>query len=204
VSIGRYAVVIVTLALTVLVVEVVVGHAVPLRVPLQELPFRVGPWIGRVEILDQEFMARARPDEALSRRYADDAGSPLYLYVGYYARGATRGQVQAVCHGECRILSVREEQLDLMGGRVSVNRALTRQDGRPVVVLYWFQQGSQVVNDPYRGKAEQALRVVSRRRSDGALVRISVPVDTTDEEAWERGVAFAGLVAPLLRGHFAE
>lgn len=200
----RYGLVVATLALTILVVEVVVGPAVPLRIPLQELPFRIGAWTGRVEILDQEFMLRARPDEVLNRRYADDAGRPLYLYVGYYTRGASRGQVQAVCYGDCKVLKVRAEQLDLAGETVTVNRALTHQERRPVVVLYWFQNGSRVISDPYRGKAVQAMRVMAQRRSDGALVRISVPIATTEEEAWGRGAAFAGLVAPQLRGYFSE
>lgn len=200
----RSAVVVTTLALTVLVVEVVIGHAVPLRAPLQELPFRVGWWTGRVEALDPDFMLRARPDEVLNRRYTDDAGRPIYLYVGYYTRGSTRSQVQAVCHGECRIRGVRAERLTLAGETVTVNRALTLQERRPVMVLYWFQKGSQVIHDPYRGKADQARRVLAQRRSDGALVRISVPVATTEDEAWVRATAFAGLVAPLLREYFYE
>ncbi len=200
----RYGLVVATLVALPILVEVVIGHAVPLRMPLQEMPFRVGGWTGRVEALDPDFMVRARPDEVLNRRYADDSGRPIYLYVGYYTRGATRGQVQATCHGDCKVLGVRAEQLVLAGEAVTVNRALTQQQRRPVVVLYWFQKGTQVVSDPHRVKAEQALRVVAQRRSDGALIRVSVPIATSEDEAWARATAFAGLVAPLLREHFAE
>lgn len=200
----RYGLASATLALTVLVVEVVVGRAVPLRIPLQELPFRLSTWRGRVEPIDPVFLRRARPDEALHRRYVEETGRAVLLYIGYYERQASRGQAQAICQGECEILDEGVEVIAVRQGPITVNRALALVGSTPMVVLYWYQQGDHVTQNPYRGKIEQARRALRHRRSEGALVRVSAPVVSVEDEARERAVAFVRALFPVLRPHLPD
>lgn len=200
----RYGVAAATLAFTILALEVLVGRAVPLRVPLQELPFRLSTWRGRVEPIDPVFLQRARPDEVLNRRYVDEAGSVVLLYVGYYERQAARGQAQAACQVDCKVLNTGVEIIDVQDGPITVNRVLVRQGWSFIAVLYWYQQGSVVTQDAYRGKIAQARRVLRYRRSEGALVRVAAPIVTTPGEARERAVAFVKTLFPALRPHLPE
>lgn len=193
-----------TLALAVLVMGVVVGHAVPVRVPLQDLPFQISRWTGRTELVDDAYLRRVRPDEFVARRYVDARGRSLVLYVGYYARQASRGQVQAVCHGTCRGIARGIEQVPGPAGSGTVNRAEVEWDGVRMAVLYWYQQGGRITHDPYRGKLEQMRRVLRSRRSDGALVRVAVPIETTEYDAREEALAFATALIPLLGRHLPD
>lgn len=200
----RYGMAAATLAFAILAVEVLVGRAVPLRVPLQELPFRLSTWRGTVEPIDPVFLQRARPDEVLHRRYVDEAGGVVSVYVGYYERQAARGQAQAACQVDCKVLNTGVEVIDVQDGPITVNRAFVREGWSFLAVLYWYQQGSVVTHDPYRGKIAQARRVLRSRRSEGALVRVSAPIVTTADEALERSVAFVKAVFPALRPHLPD
>jgi EpsI family protein len=87
---------------------------------------------------------------------------------------------------------------------VEVNRALVVQDGEPMAVLYWYQQGKALVADPYRGKLQLAKRTLFGRRSDGALVRISAPVVGEVEEAVARAERFAAEALPVILQYMPE
>ena len=200
----RYGLAVVTLALATLAVEALAGPAVPLRVPLHEFPARLSSWTGWVEPMDPEFLQRVHPDEVLNRRYTGQSGRVISLYVGYYARQASRGQVRAVCQRECETVSSGTEVLDVQGATITVNRALIRQVGRLIFVLYWYQQGGRVIHDPHRAKLDQARRALSDRRSEGALVRVAAPMVDTQDEARERSIAFVKELFPLLRRHLPE
>ncbi len=200
----RYGVAMSTLALAAFASDVLLGQAVPPRVPLHEAPFRIENWTGRVEPVDPELVRRARPDEVLNRRYVDEHGRIVLVYVGYYGRQASRGQVLAACQGECQIVTTDVHRIDVAGGPIDVNRAGVRQDGSLMTVLYWYQQGSRVTHHPVRSKVEQVRRALFRRRSDGAVVRVTAPLATTEDEAWQRAEAFVKALVPVLRGHLPE
>jgi EpsI family protein len=197
----RYGLVIATLAATGLVSELRAGARRPPAIPLSDVPFRIDGWTARAEPVDADVLDRARPDEVLSRRYADDQGRVVVVYVGYYTRGATRGQVMAVCGGECQVLTAGTSRIDTADGAWTVNRASIRQGGLVSAVLYWFHLGPRVTHDPFRGKIEQARQALLHRRSDGAVVRITVPVVGTEEQAWAQGKAFARPFLAVLRRH---
>ncbi len=201
---GRSVVALLTLALAAVLVQTVEGRAVPLRIPLHEMPFQLGSWTGRAEPADPALLERARPDEVLSRQYADVRGRVVRLYVGSYRRQASRGQVLAACHGNCEIAAAHLRRIDVPGGPITVNAAQIRQDGVLLLALWWYQQADLTTYAPHRGKIEQVKRAFLKRRSDGAVVRVTAPVSTTTDEAAQRATAFVEILFPLLRQHFPE
>jgi len=188
-----------TLVVTIAVTQAFVGRAMPLRVPLSEFPFHFAGWSGRAEPIPPEILERARPDEAISRRYTDGEGRVVLLYVGYYTHEATRGQVLAACPEDCTSLAEGTEPIDIQGTPVTINWARVVQDRSERVVLYWFQNGGRVSQNAYRAKWDQVLRTFLRRRSEGATVRVSALVDSTEDEAQRRAIAFAKYLFPALR-----
>ncbi len=193
-----------TLLLAAVVLQASLGHAVPLRESFERFPRRLGAWVGSNEAPDPEALARARPDEYLSRRYGDAAGRPVVLYVAYFARESSRAQVQAVCWGSCQVRDVKPHRVRLGPSALEVNRAWVVQDGEPAVVLYWYQLGHTTLRDPYRAKLDQALRALLGRRSDGALVRVSAPVRGEPEEALARAEGFLRAALPELLRYLPE
>jgi EpsI family protein len=198
-SAWRYAAAVGTLVLAILAVSATVGRAVPLAGPLEELPFALGGWTGQTTPAPAEAVRRTRPDGILSRRYLDSHGNDAQLYVAYYSHEAARAEILALCEDECVVLKRGTERIPIAGGAETVNRGLVQQDGNDYVVLYWFQHGPQIVHDASRAKLGMAWRALSTRRSDGALVRISSRVFTTEEAAAQHAVTFTELMLPHLR-----
>ena len=198
-SAWRYAAAAGTLVLAILAIAAPVGRAVPLAGPLETLPFSLGGWTGQTTPVPAEAVRRSRPDAILSRRFLDAHGNDAQLYIAYYSHEAARAEILAMCEDECQLLKRGTERIATAGGESTVNRALVQQDGNDYVVLYWFQYGSQVVNDASRAKLTLAWRALSTRRSDGTLVRISSRVFTTEETAAQHATAFTEMVLPHLR-----
>lgn len=186
------------------VLEIGLGRVVPLRVPLDEFPRRLGTWVGRDEPLDSDTLSRTRPDAHLSRRYTDPQGRSVHLYVAYFSREAYRAQVQAACWGACEIREARPHRVQAGQFGLEVNRAIVVQDGEPGVVLYWYQQGRRVLRDSHRVKLENLRRALVHRRSDGALVRVLAPVRSSFDEAQVRAEAFVRAAVGELLRHLPE
>jgi EpsI family protein len=194
-----------TAVLAVLLLHVLVGRAVSLALPLTELPFDIGSWTGRSETIPPAMWQRARPDQAVSRRYMDGSGRAVTVYVGYYTHEASRGQALAVCPGDCEVLDTGVQAIGVDGGHVLVSRARVQQNGIYAVILYWYHSGHGVVTDASsQRRFDQFLRAVRSRRSDGAVVRVSAAISSTEQEAIERGVAFVQTFMPVLRRHLPE
>lgn len=193
-----------TLTAASVVTGTLAGFSVPVRIPLAELPFALAGWSGHAEPISPEFLTRTRPDDVLHRRYVDNRGREIVVYVAHYVRDAGQGQVLAQCPVDCLVVDAATEALEVAGRAAVVNRAEVVQNGVPMVVLYWFEQGQRIFADPYRGKVEQARRAFRERRTDGTVIRISAPVIASVYEARERAVAFARVLVPVLLRHLPE
>ncbi|MDR5708521.1 MAG: EpsI family protein [Armatimonadota bacterium] len=193
-----------SLLLAAVVLQVTLGHVVPLREGFEAFPHRLGPWAGTDEVPEPDALARTRPDAFLSRRYADPEGRSVVLYVAYFARESSRAQIQAACWGSCQVREVRPHRVRVGRSALEVNRAWVVQEGEPAVILYWYQLGGATLRDPYRAKLDQALRVLLKQRSDGALVRVSAPVRSDPLEALGRAENFLRAALPELLRYLPE
>jgi EpsI family protein len=68
------------------------------------------------------------------------------------------------------------------------------------VVLYWYQQsGGRLVTNEYLGRVHLVLDSLTTRRTDAALIRVSVPSDAQDPAAAARtGLEFLEAAYPVL------
>ena len=78
-----------------------------------------------------------------------------------------------------------------MINRVIVQKGLDRQ-----LVLYWYQAHGRIVASEYWGKVYTVVDAIRLNRSDGAMVRIIVPIPSMNEgaetEAERLALEFAG------------
>jgi EpsI family protein len=166
---------------------------------LEEVPLKIDSWTGLAEPVDPRFLERTRPDEILNRRYVNDAGRAVSLYVAYYTRQASRSQVSPACPGECAVIRAGLDSVDIGGHPLFVSRVQVRQDGIRMTALYWYQEGNSTLDPGNQRKVEWLMRAFRRHRSNGALVRVSVPLDTSEGEAQERSRTFVKAVFPYLQ-----
>ncbi|MBK6451780.1 MAG: EpsI family protein [Proteobacteria bacterium] len=91
-----------------------------------------------------------------------------------------------------------------IGGQpLRVNRALIQYGSQRQLVYYWFQQRGRVITNEYLVKWYLFWDSLTRNRSDGALVRLTVPVPEGAVEAQaDRQLAqFARDVVPMLEDY---
>lgn len=185
------------------------AEPVPIKQPLASCPMLIDTWQGqKAPDFDAQTLAVLGVDEYISRTYADPTGKPVSLYVGYYAsqrQGDTMHSPLNCLPGAgwspvsfSRIgLPVRKAansaEETVLVNRYVIEKGLDRQ-----MVLYWYQSQGRVVASEYWGKFYLVLDAIRHNRTDGALVRIVVPIQSDEAEAEKRAVAFGQTLYPLL------
>lgn len=187
------------------------GEARVSRHQLKEFPTEVGSWrqVGSDFRFDQETERVLRADDYLSRNYTRGDGSAANLYVGYYAtqrNGATY-------HSPLNCLPGAGWSMN-EPGKITIspangapafeaNRYIIEQGSDRQLLVYWYQGRGRAVASEYWGKIYTVLDSISRRRSDGAMVRVMIPLPKgqSEQAALEASADLAGKVAPLLPGY---
>jgi EpsI family protein len=65
-------------------------------------------------------------------------------------------------------------------------------------MIYWYQGRGRAVASEYWGKIYTVLDSVRRHRSDGAMVRVMVPVGNSQEDAQKTAIEMASEAAAQL------
>ena len=182
------------------------------RRPLAEFPTEVGGWrqTGRDVRFDAATEAVLRADDYVSRDYVGDGGTSASLYVGYYATqrtGATYHSPLNCLPGSGWTLNEpgRVEIKPADGSRAfEANRYIIEHAGDRQLMIYWYQGRGRAVASEYVDKAYTVFDSIRRRRSDGSMVRVLVPVRGSESEALERAAQFASQVEPHLGAYVPD
>ena len=129
---------------------------------------------------------------------------PVWLYVGFYQSqrtGATYHSPKNCLPGagwqfmESDFITLTmPDQTSITVNKVLIQKGLEKQ-----VILYWYHDRGRVIASEYWAKGYLVWDAMTKNRSDGSLVRISVPVkDGTVQEAFDQGVEFLRDLWPTL------
>ena len=184
-----------------------VGEASVERRALREFPSELGAW--RQRGADTKFDAATeavlRADDYLARDFqrASD-GAAANFYVGYYAsqrNGATyHSPLNCLPGAGWAMTDAGRIHITPQGGgpAIEANRYIIENGGQRSLLVYWYQGRGRAVASEYWGKIYTVLDSVARRRSDGAMVRVVVPVGHSEAEALKTATEVAALAAPHL------
>jgi EpsI family protein len=78
------------------------------------------------------------------------------------------------------------------------NRFVVANGRDRALMIYWYQGRGRALASEYWGKVYTVIDSVRRRRSDGAMVRVMVPVGNSQEEAQQSAVEMASQAAAQL------
>jgi len=140
------------------------------------------------------------------KKQIESVGSPLpvWLYVGYYQSqrtGATYHSPKNCLPGagwqfmesDFVTLTMPDQ------AKITVNKVLIQKGLEKQVILYWYHDRGRVIASEYWAKGYLVWDAMTKNRSDGSLVRISVPVkDGSVQEAFDQGTAFLRDLWPVL------
>lgn len=124
------------------------------------------------------------------------------LYVGYYMQQAGGRTIHSPknCLPGSGWQALDAQTLTVGGpsGPVQVNRYVITNDVETALVLYWYQGRGRVEANEYVVKLDLLRDAAFRRRSEEALVRIVVPLRSTEAEALDVATRTATAVMPAL------
>jgi EpsI family protein len=81
---------------------------------------------------------------------------------------------------------------------MAINYMFMDQMGNRMLVYYWYLQRGRWLASEYLNKFYMGLDNLTRRRKDGALVRLITPAQPNVEEARKRLDAFVLQLVPVL------
>jgi EpsI family protein len=175
------------------------------RKVLLEFPKEVGTWkqAGGDQRFDNATMEILGASDYLLRDYRNTDGRVANFYVGYYAsqrNGATYHSPLNCLPGSGWTLSQPASITITPEGRKPfvANKYLVQNGDHKQLLIYWYQGRGRAVASEYWGKIYTVIDSVRMRRSDAAMVRVMLPVGTSEADATRAGADLAARAASAL------
>ncbi len=167
----------------------------PPRSEFSVFPLQVGDWVcPRREQMEQKMVDNLGvTDYFICEYHSPNEPMPAGVYVGYHASqvgtedgGETRIHPPAHClpGSGWAIIAAEDVVLDvpgLPGGPQPVKRVVIAKGEARQVVYYWYQERGRVIADDWKKIVALFWDRARVSRTDGALVRFTLPVVRGDE-----------------------
>ena len=186
------------------------------RTSFDAFPTALGSWRESLRTpLDARTLEVLGVTDYLTRSYAIAGGrTPVDLYLGYWAsqrQGETIHSPQNCLPGAgwqpvSRSTILVADPRNPGGPRLPVNRYVIQKGTDRDLVIYWFQSHGRVVASEYWSKFYLVADALRLNRSDGAIVRLVVPMigDDGESQADALGLRFITDLVPGLGGFLPE
>lgn len=181
------------------------GEAHVERKALKDFPQTIGAWqrTGTDQLLDDETLKVLKASDYLLRDFRKPQGPVANLYVGYYATQRTG----ATYHSPLNCLPGSGWQLSEPGkatvglpdgSSFVANKYVIENGENRSLMIYWYQGRGRNVASEYWGKIYTVFDSVRLRRSNGAMVRVTVPVRGSVEDAEKAAIEFSSAASVVL------
>src|SRR6185436_877605 len=181
------------------------GEAHVERKELKDFPETIGAWqrTGNDQTIDDATLKVLRASDYLLRDFRKPGSPVANLYVGYYATqrtGATYHSPLNCLPGSGWTLSEPgKAKIGLSDGSSFVANQYVIQNGDyKSLMIYWYQGRGRSVASEYWGKVYTVIDSVRLRRSDGAMVRVTVPLGQSETAALETAKDLSARAAAAL------
>ena len=180
---------------------------IPQRSSFTQYPNTVGTWTSRREALEPVYLNVLMLDDYYLADFTRDSEPPINLYIAWYnsqrAGHSSHSPRSCLPGGGWQIKSLTQRMLPAVrAGReaLRVNRVLIQLGTRKQLVYYWFQQRGRVITNEYGVKWYLFWDALTRNRSDGAMVRLVIPLPAggTEIAADRLLTEFAAAATPTL------
>jgi EpsI family protein len=176
--------------------------------PLESFPYQIDGWEGAPIELDDEVTAMLRADQNVMRVYWNAPETHhVWLYIGYYGteRGGRPEHIPEVCYPSAGWMIRDARELTIVeANHLTADEFVVEREGDRQLVQFWYRSSRRTgIHDGFGSLSDRILNRVLHGRADGALIRISTPIDDGGiEPARERLRGFAAAVERLLPGHW--
>jgi EpsI family protein len=207
------------MAVILLGVTLVLSHGIEFRekVPIvksfDRFPLQVGGWTGRKESMEQKFIDSLDLSDYVIVDYQNGDGKQVNFYTAYYEsqrKGESIHSPATCLPGGGWIFKQAGRTVipvpGYRGGFMPVSRAFIEKNGFRQLTYYWFPVRGRILTNVYQLKLYTFWDALTRRRTDGALVRLITPVYDSEElkTAEKRLQAFAKAIVPVLNEYLPD
>ncbi len=179
----------------------------PQRTLFSAFPLEIEDWRGRSETMETIYLDALKLTDYALINYRHGEQPPVNFYVAYYEsqkKGQSAHSPKSCLPGGGWVMETFGQRtidgVSVNGAPLTVNRTLISYGESRQLVYYWFQQRGRLLSNEYLVKWFVFWDALTRNRTDGALVRLIVPLPKGQDvdEADAALSAFAAAVVPLL------
>jgi EpsI family protein len=180
------------------------GEAHVDRKPLKDFPAQLGQWQkSKDQVIDEPTMKVLRASDYILRDFRRPDGQAANFYVGYYAsqrEGASYHSPLNCLPGSGWTLTNPDSvTISLPDGRTfAANKYVIQNGDYKSLMIYWYQGRGRAIASEYWGKVYTVIDSVRLRRSDGAMVRVTVPIGDSETAALDSAKDLSARAAAAL------
>jgi EpsI family protein len=182
------------------------AETVPPVPPLARFPEMLGAWRMQKDIsVEKEVLDLLRADDTLNRVYVSPSRGYSYLWIAYFKTqryGQSPHSPKNCLPGsgwepvEDSRITIRVPDWDKP---ITINRYVVERGDDRSVSLYWYQSHGRVIAQEISAKFWLVADSIRYRRSDTALIRVTIPVTSSVDQALATGVEFVQSLFPAVR-----
>jgi EpsI family protein len=180
------------------------GEAHVDRKPLKDFPAQLGQWQkSKDQVIDEPTMKVLRASDYILRDFRRPDGQAANFYVGYYAsqrEGASYHSPLNCLPGSGWTLTNPDSVTILLpdGRTFAANKYVIQNGDYKSLMIYWYQGRGRAIASEYWGKVYTVIDSVRLRRSDGAMVRVTVPIGDSETAALDSAKDLSARAAAAL------
>ena len=181
------------------------------RRPLAEMPANIGDWRQKGDVIkfDGSVENVLRASDYTMREYMLPDGRVTNIYVGYYGSqrtGATYHSPQNCLPGAGWVMRDPQyiEIVTPSGRTFKANRYIVENGIYREAMIYWYQGRGRMEPSEYQDKINTVLDSLTRRRSDGAMVRVMTGVGADETDAIRAAADISARLAETLTPFIPE
>lgn len=156
---------------------------IPMREKFETFPTEIGNWKGEKTFLREEILKSLWADDYVQIEFRNhETGDMLLLFVPYYEYQGTmhtaHAPVSCLVGGGFAPISreIIEREFPPSFGRVKIRQMVLEKNKQRLLSNYWFHQRGRFIVNEYANKWFLFWDSLTKRRTDGALVRIEMPM----------------------------
>lgn len=177
-------------ALIISILAMVDEFEIPDRRDFELIPYEFGELDHEVRPIDAATAAVLGADDSIVVNFYDDRGEVVNLYMAYLEERRNgrswHSPRQCIPGGGWRITEhTISGAATSQSGAFEINRLIIENQGNRQLVYYWYDQRGRKIANEFVMQYWTVFDTVTRKRPDGALVRLITPIDAGEsvEEA---------------------
>lgn len=191
------------------------AEIIPERSVFAGFPSEIAGWAGNKKTMELQFINALKFEDYLLSTYQKGSNN-VELYVAYYdsqkkgesahsPRSCLPGAGWRITRRDLAEITYQSPHSDL-SKTITINRMLVARENDKFFMYYWFKQRERHLANEYLVKWFLFWDALTKNRTDGALVRVIVPIniDSSPEETEIVAKSFLQKMLPLLEEYVPD